>query len=349
MTVPFPNFQAPGLYKDPALSYFWAMIESIRNYRTAFLEHLERESEPGTPEGLYLPVRYILELGGKRIRPVLVLLSADLYGTALEEAMPAAMAVEIFHNFTLVHDDIMDDAPLRRGKPTVHEKWDTNTAILSGDAMMIEAYRKLEAYPEATFKGLMTVFSKTALQVCEGQRYDMDFESRDDVQIPEYLKMIEYKTAVLIGCALKMGARVAGAPDTDQQALYSFGIYLGLAFQLQDDYLDVFGDPETFGKQVGGDIIENKKTYLYLKSLELASAGESQELRDLYSIRPGNPKAKIQRITQIFTTSGAADATREKIQEYTEEAFRQLDILQLPEPGVGVLREFGRWLLNRNF
>ncbi len=325
------------------------MIESISKYRAAFLEYLEQESDPGSPEGLYLPVRYILELGGKRIRPVLVLLSADLYGTPVEEAMPAAMAVEIFHNFTLVHDDIMDDAPLRRGKPTVHEKWDTNTAILSGDAMMIEAYRKLEAYEEGTFKGLMTVFSKTALEVCEGQRYDMDFESRDDVQIPEYLKMIEYKTAVLIGCALKMGARVAGAPDADQQALYSFGIYLGLAFQLQDDYLDVFGDPETFGKQVGGDIIENKKTYLYLKSLELATAEESQELRDLYSIRPGNPNPKIQRITQIFRTSGAADATREKIKEYTDEAFRQLEILQLPEPRVGVLREFGRWLLNRNF
>jgi geranylgeranyl diphosphate synthase type II len=280
---------------------------------------------------------------------VLVLLSADLYGIPVEKAMPAALAVEIFHNFTLVHDDIMDDAPLRRGQPTVHEKWDTNTAILSGDAMLIEAYRQLESYPNEVFKPLMTVFSKTALEVCEGQRYDMDFESRDDVRIAEYLRMIEYKTAVLIGCALKMGALVAGASDSDQQALYSFGIYLGLAFQLQDDYLDVFGDPESFGKQVGGDIIENKKTYLYLKSLEVATPEESRELADLYSIRPRNPKAKIQRVSQIFKTSGGADATREKIREYTGEAFRQLETLQLPESKIEVLREFGQWLLNRDF
>ena len=259
------------------------------------------------------------------------------------------MAVEIFHNSTLVHDDIMDEAPLRRGQPTVHEKWDTNTAILSGDAMLIEAYRQLEAYPGDVFKPLLKVFSKTALEVCEGQQYDMDFESRDDVQISEYLRMIEYKTAVLIGCALKMGALVAGASGEDQQALYSFGIYLGLAFQLQDDYLDVFGDPETFGKQVGGDIIENKKTFLYLKSLELANPEDSRELRDLYSIRPRSPKAKIQRISQIFQTSGAADATRDKIREYTDEAFLQLEILQLPDSKVAVLREFGQWLLNRNF
>jgi geranylgeranyl diphosphate synthase type II len=325
------------------------MIESISNYRTAFLEYLGQRSETRSPEGLYDPVRYILNLDGKRIRPVLVLLSADLYGIPVEKAMPAAMAVEIFHNFTLVHDDIMDDAPLRRGQPTVHEKWDINTGILSGDAMLIEAYRQLEAYPDEFFKPLMTVFSKTALEVCEGQRYDMDFESRDDVQISEYLRMIEYKTAVLIGCALKMGALVAGASGEDQQALYSFGIYLGLAFQLQDDYLDVFGDPETFGKQIGGDIIENKKTFLYLKSLELATPEESRELRDLYSIRPRNPKAKIQRISQVFQSSGAADATREKIREYTDEAFRQLGILQLPSSKVAVLSEFGQWLLNRNF
>ena len=325
------------------------MIDSISKYRAAFLEHLGRESDSRSPVGLYDPIRYILNLGGKRIRPVLVLLSADLYGTPVEKAMPAAEAVEIFHNFSLVHDDIMDDAPLRRGQPTVHEKWDTNTAILSGDAMLIEAYQQLEGYEDGVFKPMMTLFSRTALEVCEGQRYDMDFESRDDVQISEYLRMIEYKTAVLIGCALKMGALVARAPGPDQQALYSFGIYLGLAFQLQDDYLDVFGDPETFGKQVGGDIIENKKTYLYLKSLEVATPEESRELRDLYSIRPRNSKAKIQRVSQIFQTSGAADATRKKILEYTDEAFRQLDTLQLPGPKIAVLREFGQWLLNRDF
>ena len=325
------------------------MTESIARFRKAFLQYLEQEASGASPQALYDPIRYIMHLGGKRMRPVLVLLSADLYGTPADEAMPAALAVEVFHNFTLVHDDIMDDAPLRRGQVTVHEKWDTNTAILSGDAMLIEAYRKLEGYPPAVFKPMVALFSRTALEVCEGQRYDMDFETRDDVQISEYLRMIEYKTAVLVGCALQMGALLAGAPEADQQSLYSFGIYLGLAFQLQDDFLDVFGDPKTFGKQIGGDIIENKKTFLYLKSLELADPPTAQELKDLYSIQPADPKVKIRRISELFRSTGAADAAREKIREYTQEAFRQLDSLQLEDSRKEVLRAFGQWLLNRSF
>ena len=324
------------------------MIASVDSYRKAFLDHLGRVSGPQSPERLYQPVRYIMDLGGKRIRPVLVLLSADLYGVGADKALPAAMAVEVFHNFSLVHDDIMDDAPLRRGQQTVHEKWDINTAILSGDAMLIEAYRHLEAYPPPVLKDLLQVFSKTALEVCEGQRYDMDFESREQVTIAEYLRMIEFKTAVLLGCAMKMGAVVAGASVEDREALYRFGILLGLAFQLQDDYLDVFGDPETFGKQVGGDIIENKKTFLYLKSLELASGEQGRELRDLYSIKPRDPQAKIRRVADLFETSGAAGAAREKIREYTDEAFEQLRHLQLPDSRKVILREFGEWLLNRN-
>lgn len=325
------------------------MIESIAKHREAFLTYLRDQAYPETPEQLYEPIRYILDLGGKRIRPVLVLLSADLYGARPEQAMPAAMAVEVFHNFSLVHDDIMDAAPLRRGRQTVHHKWDTNTAILSGDAMLIQAYEVLEVYPPEIFKALLMIFSKTALEVCEGQRYDMDFETMDQVKIDQYLQMIEYKTAVLLGCALKMGALVGGASVADQDALYAFGINLGLAFQLQDDYLDVFGDPETFGKQVGGDIIENKKTFLYLKSLELASAEEARELRDLYSIKPRNPDSKIKRVSQLFESSGAAQAAKTNILDYTQKAFKHLEGLELSDARKGDLRDFGQWLLNRNF
>ncbi|MDM9630069.1 polyprenyl synthetase family protein [Robiginitalea aurantiaca] len=325
------------------------MTDSITAYRQTFLAHLSQVDLPETPKDLYSPIQYILDIGGKRIRPVLVLLSADLYGAGVEEALPAATAVEIFHNFTLIHDDIMDAAPLRRGKMTVHEKWDTNTAILSGDAMLIEAYRQLEAYPPEEFKPMMNFFSKTALEVCEGQRFDMDYETLDQVGIDQYLKMIEFKTAVLLGCALRMGALVGGASPADQEAMYMFGIQLGLAFQLQDDYLDVYGDPETFGKQVGGDIIENKKTFLYLKALELASDEEARELRDLYSIKTRDPQAKVQRVTQIFKSSGSADAARDMIRMYTNEAFQQLESLKLPEDRISILKEFGEWLLNRNF
>jgi geranylgeranyl diphosphate synthase type II len=325
------------------------MIESIARHREEFLTYLKDQNYPEDPAELYEPIRYIMELGGKRIRPVLVLLSADLYGADPQSAMPAAMAVEVFHNFSLVHDDIMDAAPLRRGRQTVHHKWDTNTAILSGDAMLIEAYRQLEAYPPAVFKELLMIFSKTALEVCEGQRYDMDFETMDQVKIDQYLHMIEYKTAVLLGCALKMGAVVGGASLADQHALYAFGINLGLAFQLQDDYLDVFGDPETFGKQVGGDIIENKKTFLYLKSLELAREDEVRELRDLYSIKPRNPDSKIKRVSQLFESSGAAEAAKTNILDYTQKAFNHLEGLELSEAKKGDLRDFGQWLLNRNF
>jgi geranylgeranyl diphosphate synthase type II len=323
------------------------MMDSILRYRKHFLDHLGGKTWPGSPRDLYEPIQYILDLGGKRIRPALVLLSADLYGAGPEKALPAAMAVETFHNFTLLHDDIMDDAPLRRGKTTVHERWDTNTAILSGDAMLIEAYRELEAYPPETFKPLMQLFSLTALQVCEGQRYDMDFETREQVAVADYLRMIEFKTAVLLGCALKMGALVGGAPEGDQDALYAFGIRLGLAFQLQDDYLDVFGDPETFGKQVGGDIIENKKTYLFLRALQLASPDEARELRDLYSIKPGDPGQKIARVRQIFQACGVDGESRKKIREYTEEAFELLQTLHVPDAGKSQLREFGEWLLRR--
>ena len=325
------------------------MTDSIQQYREAFLTYLEARMQFGPPKGLYEPIQYIMGLGGKRMRPILVLMSADLYNAPIEDALPAAMAVEVFHNFSLVHDDIMDQAPLRRGKPAVHMKWDINTGVLSGDAMLIQAYQYLESYEAELFKPMATLFSKTAQQVCEGQQYDMDFESMDRVGISEYLHMIEYKTAVLLGCALQMGAMIGKAPEAEQQALYAFGIYLGMAFQLQDDFLDVFGDPEAFGKQPGGDIIENKKTYLFLRALELAEADEKRELLDLYSIKPSRPAPKIDRVRQIFRQSGADADTRKKIGEYTEEAFRQLERIESNAPAAGSLRDFGNWLLKRNF
>ena len=325
------------------------MIESIEQYRQSFDDYLQKILQFGEPAGLYEPIGYIMDMGGKRMRPVLVMLSAELFGAPAENALPAAAAVEIFHNFSLVHDDIMDAAPLRRGRPTVHRRWDPNTAILSGDAMLICAYQQLDGYSPQLFQPLTRLFSRTALEVCEGQQYDMDFESRDDVGIPEYLRMIEYKTAVLLGCALQMGAIVGGAGDAEQQAVYDFGIRLGLAFQLQDDYLDVFGNPETFGKQVGGDIIENKKTYLYLRALERCGADESRELRDLYTVRPTNPQPKVDRVRQIFESCGAGRQTRDQIGRYTREAFTRLDALSGNPRAKAALRDFGEWLLSRDF
>ncbi len=325
------------------------MIESVEGYRQTFDDYLREILQFGEPSGLYKPIEYIMNLGGKRMRPVLVLLSAELYGARTGKALPAATAVELFHNFSLVHDDIMDSAPLRRGRQTVHRKWDANTAILSGDAMLIRSYQQLNGYPPELFTPLTRLFSKTALEVCEGQQYDMDFESRDDVGIQEYLKMIEYKTAVLIGCALQMGGIIGNAPEAEQRALYDFGILLGLAFQLQDDYLDVFGDPETFGKQVGGDIIENKKTYLYLRALELCTSSRAQELRDLYTIRPSKPASKVARVRELLEQCGAGTATRSQIEDYTAQAFARLEGLNGNQRAKEVLMEFGNWLLKRQY
>jgi len=257
------------------------------------------------------------------------------------------LAVEMFHNFSLVHDDIMDDAPLRRGKTTVHEKWDISTGILSGDAMLILSYQFFESYPGDMYVELTKLFSKTAIEVCEGQQYDVDFETRDDVTIPEYLKMIEYKTSVLVAAAMKMGAIVAKASQKDAEAIYEFGRNLGIAFQLQDDYLDAFGDPKTFGKQVGGDIMENKKTYLYLKSLENASKDDQDGLLHLYSIKPEDSTAKVEAVKTIFKESGAVEETKKAIQDFTQKAFDALAETGLHEKNKALLQQFGEGLMER--
>jgi geranylgeranyl diphosphate synthase type II len=274
-------------------------------------------------------------------------MTAEVFGTEFQKAMDAALAIEVFHNFSLVHDDIMDDAPLRRGKQTVHEKWDINTGILSGDAMLIMAYQLFENYANETFRKLAQLFSKTALEVCQGQQYDIDFELRDDVTIPEYLKMIEYKTAVLVGAAMKMGGIIAQASTRDQDLIYEFGKNLGIAFQLQDDYLDAFGDPGTFGKQVGGDIIENKKTILYLLALKLGDWEQKRGLLDLYSIQPQDSRDKVNTIKDIFLSTGSAKQTKLEIQNYTQKAFEVLDQLNISETKKTVLRKFGEGLMKR--
>ena len=321
---------------------------SIENYQQKFVEYLEKYSTLKDPQNLYQPIDYILNLGGKRLRPVLTLMTTDIFGEDFKKGMNAALAVEVFHNFSLIHDDIMDEAPLRRGKETVHEKWDLNTGILSGDAMLIMAYQLFENYETEVFKNLAKLFSKTALEVCEGQQYDIDFETRDDVTIPEYLKMIEYKTAVLVGAAMKMGAIVAQASEESQNNIYEFGLNLGIAFQLQDDYLDAFGNPDTFGKQIGGDIIENKKTYLYLKALEFSNNEDEILLKDLFSVNPKDNTDKIETVKQLFVSSGSVEATKEAIEAYTIKAFSVLDIINISDDKRAVLKQFGEQLMKRS-
>ncbi|MBC9794912.1 polyprenyl synthetase family protein [Sinomicrobium weinanense] len=320
---------------------------TISRYQEEFLEYLKAHSFKKEPERLYAPVQYILHLGGKRLRPVLTLLTTDIFGGDYRKALGAAMAVEVFHNFTLLHDDIMDDAPLRRGMPSVHEKWDVNTGILSGDVMLVLSYTFFESYDAELQAKLIRLFNKTAREVCEGQQYDMDFETRNDVTLPEYLKMIAYKTAVLVGSAMKMGAFIAGAGDEEAAAIYDFGLNLGIAFQLQDDYLDSFGDAETFGKKIGGDIIENKKTFLYLKALENLNGGEAGLLRDLYNTTPADTEKKIETVKALFVSSGAAGLIREEITRYTEKAFAGIESLSVDPEKKQLLLEFGKKLIDR--
>lgn len=327
--------------------HYFCRMQTTPQYQAAFLEHLKTFTCDKEPKSLYQPIHYILELGGKRLRPVLTLMTAELFNCDYKKALDAALSIEVFHNFSLVHDDIMDDAPLRRGQQTVHEKWDINTGILSGDAMLIMAYQLFENYDATIFRALAKLFSKTALEVCEGQQYDVDFETRDDVTIPEYLKMIEYKTAVLVGAAMQMGAIVAKASKEDQQKIYDFGRLLGIAFQLQDDYLDAFGNPETFGKQVGGDIIENKKTFLYLKALEFSNAADQHQLKQLFSVNLEDNSDKIETIKAFFVSTGSAEATQKEIENYTKKAFAVLDTLTISEAHKENLRAFGTDLMNR--
>ena len=318
-------------------------------YQQEYFKYKNIQSLDKEPINLYQPITYILGLKGKKIRPILTLMAAHLFSEEYLNALPVAYAIEMFHNFTLVHDDIMDDAPLRRGKETVHEKWDINTGILSGDAMLILTYKHLEIYSPATFHKLCKTLSRTAIEVCEGQQLDIDFETRTDVTINEYITMISLKTSVLIGAALQMGAIVSNATEQNAQKLYDFGLNLGIAFQLQDDYLDTFGDPEKFGKQVGGDIIENKKTFLYLRTRELATPNDLIILEKLFASKQTiENKLKIESVKQLFNKYNISHFVKEQIDFYTNKAFIVLDDMNISEQKKDELKSFGTELMRRN-
>lgn len=311
-----------------------------------FNQYLSKKIQVKDPVNLYEPIKYILDLGGKRIRPLLVLLATDLFESDYKKAFPAALAVEVFHNFTLIHDDIMDSASLRRGKQTVHHKWNENIGILSGDAMLIQAYSFIEEYPDDIYRKIMKVFNKTAIEVCEGQQYDMDFEQLQDVSINQYLDMIKLKTSVLLASAFEIGAIIANASDEDRKYMYNFGLNLGLAFQIQDDYLDTFGDEKSFGKKIGGDIIENKKTFLYLMSLQNSNLENQILLKNLY--KDDDDIAKIKNVTQFFKDKQIPDLTQKTIELYTNQAFSFVDKLSLSSEKKEILKNLGLNLMNRS-
>jgi len=301
-------------------------MDVIKPLIQIFEKHLSEHPLTREPINLYQPADYILSLGGKRLRPVFVLLGYDFYKNDVEKALNAAMAVEIFHNFTLLHDDIMDKAEIRRGQPTVHIKYNTNTAILTGDVMMIQAYQYLLDYKDAhTVTDLMTVFNKMAFEVCEGQQMDMDFEIQKDVTIDQYIEMITLKTSVLMAASIQMGAILAGADESDQKHLYEFAKNFGIAFQLQDDVLDTFGEAASVGKRIGGDILQNKKTYLYLKSWELADDKQKDELSQLYDPNTQwDENHKIEQVKKIFVSVVVREYTAQVIEAYRDLAISHL-------------------------
>lgn len=304
-------------------------------------------SYPNYPSSLYEPISYIMSLGGKRIRPTMLLMATDLFSGDIQKAIPAALAIETFHNFTLIHDDIMDNAPLRRGRQTVHEKWGTNTAILSGDVMMVEANKHITRVEVAVLKPALDTFNATAQGVCEGQQLDMEFENRDDVSIAEYIDMIRLKTAVLLGGAMKLGAIVAGANDQEAGHIYDFGENLGIAFQLQDDILDVFGDPEKFGKQIAGDIIANKKTFLLLKLQELVSPEDNLKLTQQFSNK--DFEKKIQQVTGLYGNYKIRELATLEMKVYLDKAFKALNNIEVPESQKAEIIRLARQLMNREY
>lgn len=301
------------------------------------------------PKGLYDPIEYVLAMGGKRLRPVLLLMAYNLFKDDVESVYPQAAAIETYHNFTLLHDDLMDKADLRRGKPTVHKKWDENTAILSGDAMLILAYRfMMQECPLQYVHEVMDIFTRTALEVCEGQQWDMEFEKRMDVTVPEYIEMIRLKTSVLLAGALQIGAILGGASQEDAKKLYDFGIRSGLAFQLQDDYLDVYGDPAVFGKKIGGDILCNKKTFMLITALKEADGDTRAELERWITAGAYDPSEKIAAVTAIYNKVGVGDICREQIGRYYEEGIALMEQVSVETSRKKNLLDFVLSLMDRN-
>ena len=299
------------------------------------------------PKGLYEPISYTLVSGGKRIRPAMVLAACNMFSETIEPAIPVALAFEVFHNFTLLHDDIMDNSPVRRNQETVHVKWNSNTAILSGDAMMIEAYELLTELPADLLKDILKLFNKTALEVCEGQQYDMDFETKEIVSEEEYLKMIKLKTSVLIAAALKAGAICGGASDTDADLLYDFGLNIGLAFQIQDDLLDTYADTSEFGKKIGNDIITGKKTFLLITALEKADKKTSERLKLLISDKKISNKEKINSVIDIYNQLKIKELTGKKIKELHNKSFQLSEALSCDYKNKSLILEFSEMIMNR--
>ncbi len=313
----------------------------------AFIEDIQYKAEPA---GLYAPIRYILSLGGKRLRPVLMLMAYNLYKEQVDDILPNAVALETYHNFTLLHDDLMDKADMRRGNMTVHKKWDENTAILSGDAMLIMAYH-LFVENSSSMPHLMDAlktFNDATLGVCDGQQYDVDFENRTDVRESEYMEMIRLKTSLLLACALKIGAQLAGADEEDANNLYLFGEKMGLAFQLQDDLLDVYGDPKVFGKKIGGDILCNKKTFMLINAYNMADDDCKKELKAWMDKTEFNPADKIKAVTEIYDKVGIRDVCQEKIERLFDESLEYLERVKVDDDKKVCLRDFADRLLKRD-
>ena len=316
----------------------------IQEKVNAYIASLPYERKP---KSLYDPIEYVLAAGGKRIRPSFVLMAYNLFHDDVDRILPVATALETYHNYTLLHDDLMDKADMRRGRPTVHKKWDDNTAILSGDTMLVLAYEHLAKCDTKYLKPALDLFTETALEVSEGQQFDMEFETRNDVAEEEYIEMIRLKTSVLLACALKMGAVVAGASDADANALYAFGEKVGLAFQLQDDLLDVYGDPKVFGKAIGGDITSNKKTFMLINAFNRADAGTRAELERWTTATQFDPAEKIAAVTEIYNRLGIDKLAEQRIKEYFEQSRQHLDELSVSDDRKAVLREYTERMMNR--
>lgn len=311
-------------------------------------EALRNVPYPSKPEGLYEPIDYVLSMGGKRLRPTLLLMTCALYSDHPEQAMPAAIGIETYHNHTLLHDDLMDRADMRRGKPTVHKRWNDNTAVLSGDTMLIMAFRHIMNCPCARQAEVLRLFARSAQEICEGQQYDVNFENRTDVSEAEYLEMIRLKTSVLLACAVKMGALIGQAPDADADALYRFAEKIGLAFQLQDDYLDVYGDPAVFGKKIGGDILCGKKTFLLINALGRADADHKAQLLHLLADAEMPAQEKIAAVTDLYNLLDIPTLTLQAIDRFYDEARRELEKLSLPQDKWMPLWQYACSLLGRS-
>lgn len=319
-------------------------MHSFEELRGEFTDYLEGYNFPQQPAALYNACRHILSIGGKRVRPVLCLMAADAYGTEDDQVMKAALAVELFHNFSLVHDDIMDKADIRRGQPTVHKKFCQSTAILSGDVLNVYAYQLLNDLESENKKAIIDLFNKTAIEVCEGQQMDMDFEDRTEVDIDEYIEMISLKTSVLLACSLEIGALLSSAPKTDADLLYEFGKNVGVAFQLKDDYLDSYGEQSKTGKKVGGDILANKKTIFYCYCMQQASVEQKEELMQL---QQSNDEGKVANILAFYQSFGAKEYVQNLKQEYSQKAFTALEEVELADDRKEALRNLATYLLER--